>query len=148
MKKYTIQNGDSLHSLAEELRVKNGQLLRSYHNMYCPLDDLLGYELVPGKELLVPEESEYLRKNDKINEPVNDIMKPEKVLKKNRKSHQKRDRKKRKAKVIPVNMTESTSLYKKECANVIKVLNFQNLKLPLIKNITGMIMMETQIILP
>lgn len=71
MKKYTVQKGDSLDSIAEKFWVKNGQLLRSYHNMYCPLDDLLGYELVPGKELLIPEESEYLRKNDKINEPVN-----------------------------------------------------------------------------
>ncbi|SDH61101.1 LysM domain-containing protein [Chryseobacterium taeanense] len=62
MKKYTVQKGDSLDSIAEKFGVKNGQLLRSYHNMHCPLDDLLGYELVPGKEILIPEESEYLRK--------------------------------------------------------------------------------------
>ncbi|MCY0978709.1 PAAR-like protein [Chryseobacterium wangxinyae] len=61
MKKYTAQRGDSLDSVAAKFGVKDGQTLRSYHNIYCPLDDLLGYEPVPGKELLIPEEKKYLK---------------------------------------------------------------------------------------
>lgn len=64
MKKYTVQKGDTLSSIAEQFGVKDGQVLRSYHNIYCPLNDLLGHEAVPGKELLIPEDSKYLK--DKV----------------------------------------------------------------------------------
>ncbi|MDR3025156.1 PAAR-like protein [Chryseobacterium sp.] len=61
MKKYIVQKGDSLNSIAEQFGVKDGQTLRSYHNIYCPLDDLLGTEVIPGKEILIPEDSKYLK---------------------------------------------------------------------------------------
>jgi len=64
MKKYTVQKGDTLSSIAEQFGLKDGQVLRSYHNIYCPLNDLLGHEAVLGKELLIPEDSKYLK--DKI----------------------------------------------------------------------------------
>ena len=64
MKKYIVQKGDTLDSIAEQFGVKDGQTLRSYHNIYCPLEDLLGHDAVPGKELLIPEDSKYLK--DKI----------------------------------------------------------------------------------
>lgn len=60
MKKYTVQKGDSLNSIAQQFGVKDGQTLRSYHNIYCPLEDLLGHEVIPGKEILIPEDSNYL----------------------------------------------------------------------------------------
>lgn len=71
MKKYIVQKGDSLDSIAEKFGVKNGQSLRSYHNIYCPLEDILGYKLIPGKEILIPEDSEYLKENDEVTDPAN-----------------------------------------------------------------------------
>jgi hypothetical protein len=71
MKKYTVQKGDSLNSLAQQFGVKDGQTLRSYHNIYCPLDDLLGNEVVPGKELMIPEDSKYLKEDDEVTDPMN-----------------------------------------------------------------------------
>lgn len=44
MIKYFVQGGDSLDSIAQQFGVKDGQTLRSYHNIYCPLEDLLGYD--------------------------------------------------------------------------------------------------------
>ncbi|MDQ0594785.1 hypothetical protein QFZ37_003154 [Chryseobacterium ginsenosidimutans] len=70
MKKYTVQNGDSLGSIAEQFGVKDGQTLRSYHNIYCPLEDLLGHDVVPGKDLLIPEDSKYL-KEEEVTDPMN-----------------------------------------------------------------------------
>lgn len=61
MKKYTVQKGDSLNSIAQQFGVRDGGTLRSYHNIYCPLENLLGHEVVPGKELLIPEDSKYLK---------------------------------------------------------------------------------------
>lgn len=71
MKKYIVQKGDSLDSIAEKFSVKNGQSLRSYHNIHCLLEDLLGYEVVPGKEILIPEDSVYLKENDEATDPEN-----------------------------------------------------------------------------
>ncbi|WP_449388390.1 DUF4280 and LysM peptidoglycan-binding domain-containing protein [Chryseobacterium lineare] len=71
MKKYIVQKGDSLDSIAEKFGVKNGQSLRSYHNIYCPLEDILGYEAIPGKKILIPEDSEYLKENDEATDPKN-----------------------------------------------------------------------------
>ncbi|MPS72955.1 MAG: DUF4280 domain-containing protein [Chryseobacterium sp.] len=71
MKKYIVQKGDTLGSIAEQFGVKDGQTLRSYHNIYCPLDDLLGHDVVPGKELLVPEDSQYLKDDDEVTDSIN-----------------------------------------------------------------------------
>jgi len=61
MKKYIVQKGDTIDSIAVQFGIKDGSTLRSYHNIYCPLEDLLGYEVVPGKKLLIPEDSKYLK---------------------------------------------------------------------------------------
>lgn len=71
MKKYTVQKGDTLNSIAVQFGIKDGAMLRSYHNIYCPLDDLLGYDVVVGKELLIPEDSKYLRENEEVTDPTN-----------------------------------------------------------------------------
>ncbi|RZJ51839.1 MAG: DUF4280 domain-containing protein [Flavobacterium sp.] len=71
MKKYTVQKGDSLNSIAQQFGVKDGQTLRSYHNIYCPLEDLLGHEPVPGKELLIPEDLKYLKEEEEVTDPMN-----------------------------------------------------------------------------
>ena len=71
MKKYLIQKGDSLSSVAERFSVKDAQTLRSFHNTHCPLEDLLGYELVPGKELLIPEDAQYLKEDEKTSDILN-----------------------------------------------------------------------------
>ncbi|MEC3874211.1 DUF4280 domain-containing protein [Chryseobacterium salviniae] len=71
MKKYLIQKDDSLSSVAERFSVKDAQTLRNFHNTHCPLEDLLGYDLVPGKELLIPQEARYLKENEEVSHPFN-----------------------------------------------------------------------------
>ncbi|AZA59274.1 DUF4280 and LysM peptidoglycan-binding domain-containing protein [Chryseobacterium shandongense] len=71
MKKYLIQKGDSLSSVAVRHSVKDAQTLRSFDNTHCPLQDLLGYELLPGKELLIPQDKQYLKEDEEIADPLN-----------------------------------------------------------------------------
>lgn len=71
MKKHTVQKGDSLHSISEQFCVKDAQTLRSYHNIYCPLEDLLGHDVIPGKEILIPEAQKYLKENEEITDSTN-----------------------------------------------------------------------------
>ncbi|SMP05257.1 DUF4280 and LysM peptidoglycan-binding domain-containing protein [Chryseobacterium profundimaris] len=71
MEKYLIQKGDSLSSVAERFSVKDAQALRNFHNTHCPLGDLLAYDLVPGKELLIPQDKQYLKKDEEISDPLN-----------------------------------------------------------------------------
>jgi len=70
MKKYIVQKGDTLDSISEQFGVIDGKTLRSYHNIYCPLEDLLGHDVVPGKELLIPEDLKYLE--EAISDCMND----------------------------------------------------------------------------
>lgn len=72
MKKYIVQKGDSLQSIAEQFGVKDGQMLRSYHNIYCPLEDLLGHEVVEGKELLIPEDPKYMKNDEEVMDSINE----------------------------------------------------------------------------
>ncbi len=71
MKKYIVHKGDTLDSIAEQFGVQDGQTLRSYHNIYCPLEDLLGHDVVPGKELFVLEDSQYLKDDDEVKDSIN-----------------------------------------------------------------------------
>jgi LysM repeat protein len=66
MKKYVVQKGDTLSSIAVQFGVKDGASLRAYHNIYCPLEDLLGHDVVAGKELLIPEDQKYLKESKPI----------------------------------------------------------------------------------
>ncbi|AEW84964.1 DUF4280 domain-containing protein [Flavobacterium columnare NBRC 100251 = ATCC 23463] len=68
MKKYRVQKGDTLNSLAEKFAIKDGAHLRAFHNLYCPLEDLLGAEVVAGKELLIAEESPYIKEKNSPSE--------------------------------------------------------------------------------
>ena len=61
MKKYTVQKGDTLSSIAAQFRIVDGANLRAYHNAFCPLEDLLGHDVVAGKQLLIPEDPKYLK---------------------------------------------------------------------------------------
>ena len=69
MKTYTVQKGDTLSSIAEQFRIKNGASLRIYHNSYCPLEDLLDHDVVAGKEILIPEDPKYLKQEETEEEP-------------------------------------------------------------------------------
>jgi Domain of unknown function (DUF4280)/LysM domain len=89
MKKYIVQKGDSLDSIAEKFGVKNGQSLRSYHNIYCPLEDILGYEAIPGKEILIPEDSVYLKENDEVTDPKKGYDEAEKSFDEKKEEHRK-----------------------------------------------------------
>ncbi|MFK7001447.1 PAAR-like protein [Flavobacterium oreochromis] len=64
MKKYIVQKGDTFSSVAEKFGVKDGDHLRAYHNLYCRLDDLLGPQVIEGKELLIPNEPPYMKQQE------------------------------------------------------------------------------------
>ena len=71
MKKYIVQKGDTLDSVAEKFGVIDGKTLRSFHNIYCPLEDLLGHDVLTGKELLIPEEPQYLKEEEEVIDSMN-----------------------------------------------------------------------------
>ncbi|WP_258929408.1 hypothetical protein [Flavobacterium davisii] len=77
MKKYRVQKGDTLNSLAEKFAIKDGASLRAFHNIYCPLEDLLDSEVVVGKELLIAEEAPYIKEKQENNAPQNNDTKTE-----------------------------------------------------------------------
>lgn len=61
MKKYLVKKGDSLQSISEMFQVKDTQTLQIYHNTHCPLEDLIGNQIIVGKNILIPEEPAYLK---------------------------------------------------------------------------------------
>ncbi len=73
MKKYLVQKGDTLSSIAEQFSVKDGATLRNFHNIYCPLDDLLGHDAVSGKEILIPDDPKYLKSEEVEDEEVDEM---------------------------------------------------------------------------
>ncbi|MCS3870640.1 murein DD-endopeptidase MepM/ murein hydrolase activator NlpD [Chryseobacterium ginsenosidimutans] len=73
MKKYTVQKGDTLSSIASQFNVKDAAVLRSFHNIYCPLEDLIGYDPIPGKEIIIPEDQKYLKEEPPELEEVNSM---------------------------------------------------------------------------
>lgn len=54
---YKIKEGDTLKKVAEQLEV-DSYSLRSYHNMRCPLDDLIEADFKPNLKFLIIESEE------------------------------------------------------------------------------------------
>ncbi|EJL74234.1 hypothetical protein [Chryseobacterium populi] len=62
-----ILHGETLESIAEEIKLENPEYLKEYHNQRCAREDYIYDELIPRKKLLIPTISEileYNRKND------------------------------------------------------------------------------------
>lgn len=62
MKKYVIQKGDTFGSLSQKFKIKDEGSLKTFHNLYCDEKDIM-QEPVPGKEILIPEDPQFLMDN-------------------------------------------------------------------------------------
>jgi hypothetical protein len=56
MKNYTVKSGDTFTSIAQEMGINEGHLLRVYHNLNCDEDDIMYNNPIVGKTIVVPEE--------------------------------------------------------------------------------------------
>ena len=60
MKKHTVQSGETFASLVQNYAIKNNDYLRLYHNLNCPEEVIIRGELIVGKEILIPDDPEFL----------------------------------------------------------------------------------------
>ncbi|MDM1299958.1 DUF4280 domain-containing protein [Empedobacter falsenii] len=60
MKKYLVQAGETFASLIQNYEIKSNEHLRLFHNLHCPEEDIVRGELIVGKEILIPDDPEYL----------------------------------------------------------------------------------------
>ena len=56
MKTYTVKQGDTFTSIAQDIGVKEGHLLRIYHNLNCKEEDVMYANPIVGKTIVLPEE--------------------------------------------------------------------------------------------
>jgi len=70
MKNYVTQKGDTFSSLARQFKLKNEGILKTYHNLHCPPEDVI-QEPVPGKTIFIPENSQ-LMANDSQSQDISD----------------------------------------------------------------------------
>lgn len=59
MKNYVTQKGDTFSSLARQFKLKNEGILKTYHNLHCPPEDVT-QEPVPGKIICIPEDPQLM----------------------------------------------------------------------------------------
>ncbi|WP_370900696.1 hypothetical protein [Chryseobacterium gossypii] len=62
-----ILHGETLESIAEEIKLENPKYLIEYHNQKCAREDYINDRLIPGKKLLIPDSNtvrEYNSRND------------------------------------------------------------------------------------
>ncbi len=60
MKKHLVQAGETFASLIQNYEIKSYEHLRLFHNLHCPEEDIVRGELIVGKEILIPDDPEYL----------------------------------------------------------------------------------------
>lgn len=70
MKKHIIQKGDTFGSLAQKFGLKDNGMLKTYHNLHCPEEDLMHEEPVPGKSMLVIEDPQFMAEETQPREDV------------------------------------------------------------------------------
>ncbi|MEY8761665.1 hypothetical protein [Chryseobacterium tongliaoense] len=68
-----ILHGETLESIAEEIKLENPQYLKEYHNQRCAREDYIYDELVPKRKLLIPNISEIFEYNQKNDAPFKNI---------------------------------------------------------------------------
>ncbi|MFS4470719.1 DUF4280 and LysM peptidoglycan-binding domain-containing protein [Chryseobacterium sp. T20] len=73
MKNYVTQKGDTFSSLARQFNLKNEGILKTYHNLHCPQEDVM-QEPVPGKTILIPEDPQLMAEET---EPQNTSTSPQ-----------------------------------------------------------------------
>ncbi|MBP2615894.1 PAAR-like protein [Chryseobacterium jejuense] len=59
MKNYVIQQGDTFSSLAQQFKLKNEGILKTYHNLHCSEEDIM-QEPIPGKKIIIPEDPQLM----------------------------------------------------------------------------------------
>jgi hypothetical protein len=64
-----ILHGETLESIAEEIKLENPKYLKEYHNQRCAREDYIDEELIPRKKLLIPNISEIQKYNQKNDAP-------------------------------------------------------------------------------
>ncbi|MEF9480577.1 PAAR-like protein [Chryseobacterium sp. RRHN12] len=65
MKNYVIQKGDTFSSLAGQFKLKDEGILKTYHNLHCPPEDVM-QEPVPGKTILIPEDPQLMTEETEL----------------------------------------------------------------------------------
>jgi len=63
MRNYVVQQGDTFASLAKQFHLKDEGMLKTFHNLYCPAEDVM-QEPVPGKTIIIPEDPTFLQKEN------------------------------------------------------------------------------------
>ncbi|SHK07369.1 DUF4280 domain-containing protein [Chryseobacterium polytrichastri] len=71
MKNYTIQQGDTFNSLSQKFNIKDDGVLKTYHNLHCPIEDVM-QEPIPGKQIIIPENPDFFETKDPTSENPND----------------------------------------------------------------------------
>lgn len=71
MKNYSIKQGDTFVSLSQQFNIKYDGLLKTYHNLHCPIEDVM-QEPIPGKQIIIPEDPEFFETKESISENVQD----------------------------------------------------------------------------
>ena len=59
MKNYVTQKGDTFSSLTRQFKLKDEGILKTYHNLHCPPEDVM-QEPVPGKTIFIPEDPQLM----------------------------------------------------------------------------------------
>jgi len=58
-----ILHGETLESIAEDIKLENPLYLKEYHNRRCAREDFIVDRLIPGKRLLIPADSDIAQYN-------------------------------------------------------------------------------------
>ncbi|WP_374464519.1 PAAR-like protein [Chryseobacterium sp.] len=65
MKNYVIQKGDTFSSLTRQFKLKDEGILKTYHNLHCPPEDVM-QEPVPGKTIIIPEDPQLMAEETEL----------------------------------------------------------------------------------
>lgn len=71
MKNYTVKQGDTFSSLSQQFNIKYDGLLKTYHNLHCPIEDVM-QEPIPGKQIIIPEDPEFFETKEPTSAPTSD----------------------------------------------------------------------------
>ncbi|WP_160136701.1 PAAR-like protein [Chryseobacterium sp. c4a] len=63
MKNYVIQQGDTFSSLAQQFKLKNEGILKTYHNLHCSEEDIM-QEPIPGKKIIIPDDPQLMAEEE------------------------------------------------------------------------------------
>ncbi|WBV59852.1 DUF4280 domain-containing protein [Chryseobacterium camelliae] len=67
MKTYFTQPNDTFSSLAKRFNIKDGNYLKTFHNLYCEKDSIMNDEVEAGKQILIPDDPQFMKEETKKN---------------------------------------------------------------------------------